>query len=105
VPVPLFSCRDNKHTWYYDQILDSTTGVPVTFTERENFLDGRFVGKNTDTITLGGNGSSSKTVTLHTRWCSSFPTPHYAQTRFKGKDAEGNPVEISGPWVRMLTPQ
>jgi hypothetical protein len=105
VPVPLFSCRDNKHTWYYDQILDSETGVAVTFSERENFFDGRFVGKNTQSILLGGSGTSTKAVVLHTRWCSSYPIPHYAQTRFKGTDAEGGSVVISGPWVRLLSPR
>ena len=104
VPVPLFSCRDNRHTWYYDVILDSETGVPVTFTERENFFYGRFTSKNTATVYLGGSGTSTKAVTLHVRWCSAYPIPHYAQTRYEGSDAEGNPVVISGPWVRLLSP-
>lgn len=100
-PVGTFSCRDLRHTWYYDQHIHGETGVPVTFTERENFFDGRFVNKNSTTIQLAGNG----TAILHTRWCSAFPKPHYTQTRFKGKDEYGEPVVISGPWVRLLTPQ
>ena len=99
-PVGTFSCRDNRHTWYYDQHIYAETGVPVTFTERENFFDGRFVNRNTETIHLGGNSS----VILHTRWCSAFAKPHYAQTRFKGKDDYGEAVRISGPWLRLLTP-
>lgn len=94
------SCRDLKHTWYYDQHIHGETGVPVTFTERENFFDGRFVNKNTQTIQLGGNG----TVVLRSRWCSGYARFHYAQTRFKGKDEYGEPVTISGPWVRLLAP-
>ena len=39
-----------------------------------------------------------------TRWCSGYAKPHYTQSRFKGKDEYGDPVEISGPWVRLLTP-
>jgi hypothetical protein len=104
VRVPLFACRDHPYTWYYDQILDSETGTPVNLTERWNFLDGRFVNKSTETITLGGNGTPNKAVTIHTRWCSSFAKPHYAQTRYKGRDGTGDGVEISGPWVRLLTP-
>jgi len=99
-PVETFSCRDNRHTWFYDQHLHGETGVVVTFTERDNFFDGRFVNKNTESIRLGGNG----TAILHTRWCSAYPKPHYTQTRFKGKDEQGDTVEISGPWVRLLTP-
>jgi len=101
VPVPTFSCRDNRHTWYYDQIIATDTGIGVTFSERENFFDGRFVSKNGETIHVEGNAG----VTLHTRWCSAFPIPHYAQTRFKGKDDNGEPITFSGPWVRLLTPR
>lgn len=99
-PVGIFGCRDLKYTWYYDQYLHAETGVPVTFTERENFFDARFVSRSTETIQLAGNG----TVILHTRWCSGHAKPHYAQSRFKGKDEYGEPVAISGPWVRLLTP-
>jgi len=99
-PTGTSSCRDLRHTWFYDQHIHGETGVVVTFTERENFFDGRFVNKNNETIRLGGNG----TAILHTRWCSAFPRPHYTQTRFKGRDEYGEPVVISGPWVRLLTP-
>ncbi len=101
VPVPVFSCRDNKHTWYYDQVLVTDTGLSVTVTERENFFDGRYVSTNRTAFTIPGNSG----VTLHTRWCSAYPIPHYAQTRFKGRDETGEPVTISGSWVRLLTPQ
>lgn len=99
-PVGTFSCRDLKYTWYYDQHLNAETSVPVTFTERENFFDGRFVNTNTEAIRLVVHVP----VILHTRWCSGYAKPHYAQTRFKGKDDNGEPVTISGPWVRLLTP-
>lgn len=100
VRVATVGCRDHQYTWYYDQHIISDTGVPVTFTERDNFFDARFTSKNTETIQLGGNTS----VVLHTRWCSSYAKPHYTQTRFKGRDDYGETVEISGPWVRLLTP-
>ena len=99
-PIPIFACRDLKYTWYYDQILHDQSGIPVTFTERENFFDGRFVSLSTETIALAGNG----TAILHTRWCSGHAKPHYAQSRFKGKDREGELVTVSGPWVRLLSP-
>jgi hypothetical protein len=101
VPVPLFSCRDNRHTWYYDQHIVTDTGIGVTFSERENFFDGRFTSKNGETLRIEGNSS----VILHTRWCSAYPKPHYAQTRFKGKDDNGEAITLSGPWVQMLTPK
>jgi hypothetical protein len=100
VPIPIFSCRDNQHTWYYDQVLVTDTGLAVTFTKRENFFDGRYTSTNTDTVTIGGNTG----ITLHTKWCSAYPKPHYAQTRFTGRDETGEPVVISGPLVRLLTP-
>lgn len=100
VPVATFGCRDNKYSWYYKQILDAETSVDVIFNERENFLDGRFVSKNTESIHLVVH----KPVTLNTRWCSSYAKPHYAQTRFKGRDANGEPITVSAPWVRLLAP-
>lgn len=97
-PVPLFSCRDNPHTWYYEQTLYSNTGGhSYTFTERENFFDGRFVSRIGETLTLAPNGS----VKFSSRWCSAYPEFHYAQTRFKGKDEAGNPVVVNGPIVRL----
>ncbi len=70
------------------------------FDERHNFFDGRFASKNTTRIQIPGNNS----VVVHTRWCSAFAIPHYTQTRWIGKDDYNEPVEIEGPWVRLLTP-
>ena len=100
VPVPLGGCRTNPYTWYYDQVLINDTGLAITFTERENFFDGRYTSTVGETITIRGNG----TVTLHSRWCSAYAKPHYAQTRFKGRDENGEPLTFSAPWVRLLTP-
>lgn len=93
-------CRPLKYTWFYDQYIHAETGVQVIFSERENFFDGRFASKNNETLTLNGNG----TIVLKTRWCSGYGVFHYTQTRFKGKDEYGEPVTISGPWVRLLAP-
>ena len=98
--IPLNSCRDHKYTWFYDQELITETGVTVVFGERLNFFDGRFTSKNTDRVSIPGNNS----VIVHTRWCSSWPKPHYTQTRWIGKDDYNGDVEIDGPWVRLLTP-
>jgi hypothetical protein len=100
VPVPLAGCSGRPYTWYYDQHLVADTVVPVFFSQRENFFDGRFSSTNPEPIQIPGNG----TVVLHTRWCSSSPVPHYTQTRFTGTDVNGEPVVISGPWVRLLSP-
>lgn len=98
--VPTTGCRDHPYTWYYDQELITDTGVTVVFDERQNFFDGRFSSKNTTRVSVPGNNS----VVVHTRWCSSFAKPHYTQTRWIGKDDYNEPVEIEGPWVRLLTP-
>jgi len=40
-PVGSFSCRDLKHTWYYEQTVFSNTGSHTfKISERENFFDG-----------------------------------------------------------------
>ena len=99
-PVPVAGCANHPYTWYYDQVLVNDSGLAITFTQRENFFDGRYSSASDEAIQIRGNG----TVTLHTRWCSGYAKPHYTQTRFKGRDETGEPIEISGPWVRLLTP-
>ena len=100
-PTGTSSCRDLRHTWFYDQHLHGETGIVVTFAERENFFDGRFVNRNTESIRLVVH----RPVILHTRWCSGYAKPHYTQTRFKGKADDNEVVVVSGPWVRLLTPR
>lgn len=97
--IPLFSCRDLQHTWFYEQILHSNTGAfAITITERENFFDGRFVNKVRETLNVGPNG----TVRFQSRWCSGYPRAHTAQTVFKGHDGNNNPITVFGPVVRLL---
>lgn len=84
-------CRDLKHTWFYEQVLYATSGIAVTFTERENFFDSRFVSKVAESIHIPGNG----TVRLRSRWCSGYPLPHVTQTNYRGKDENGNDVAVS----------
>ncbi len=93
-------CRDLKHTWFYEQVLHAETGIPVTITERENFFDGRYVNTIKETFQIGGNG----THRISSRWCSGYGIFHYAQTRFKGKDENGEAIMLSGPWVRLMAP-
>ena len=80
-----------------EQIVHNQTGITITFTERENFFDGRFTSKVSQTLELKPNG----TFHLFTKWCSGYRIFHYSQTRFRGKDENNNPIEISGPWVRL----
>jgi hypothetical protein len=96
------ACRrpEMKYTWFYDQLIHAETGVSVDLSERENFFDGVFTSRIGGSLILKGNG----TINLHTRWCSAVAKFHYAQTRFKGRDEYGEPVEISGPWVRLMAP-
>ena len=93
-------CRNLPHTWYYDQSLHNETDVTVELVERENFFDRRFTSRNTEKINIG----KYDTVILHTRWCSGHPTFHYAQTRFKGRDNNGENIVLNGPWVRLFAP-
>jgi len=91
------SCRNLKHTWFYEQIVHAETGIGITIQIRENFFDGRFVNKNSEKIWIRGNG----TAVLKTRWCSGYKVFHYTQTRIKFTDDEGGQFEVSGPWVRL----
>jgi hypothetical protein len=100
VAVPVAGCDNHPYTWYYAQVLVNDSGLAITFTERENFFDGRYTSTNLQPVSIRANG----TVTLQTRWCSGYAKPHYAQTRFKGRDETGEPVVISAPWVRLLAP-
>jgi hypothetical protein len=94
------SCRDLKHTWYYEQTVQALTPVGITIQIRENFFDGRFVNRNTEKIWIPGGGS----VVLKTRWCSGYGRFHYVQTRFKMTHDEGGEFTVSGQWVRLMAP-
>jgi len=101
VPIPIVSCQTNHpYTWYYEQVLVNDSGLAITFNQRENFFDGRYTSTNPEVIQIRGNG----TVRIQTKWCSGYGKPHYAQTRFKGRLETGEPIEVSAPWVRLLTP-
>jgi hypothetical protein len=93
------ACRNLPHTWFYDVHLHGETGIRVNFSERDNFFEGRFVGRSGG-FELAPNG----TVVLHVRWCSGYPKFHYTQHRFKGTDEYGEKVEISSPWIRLYAP-
>jgi hypothetical protein len=99
-PVGIYSCRDNRFTWYYDQIIATDTGVPVKITLRENFFDGRFVNQSGDSFQIAGNSS----VVLHTRWCSAIPRPHFTQHRLKGADDYGKEIIFNSPYIALLSP-
>jgi hypothetical protein len=99
-PVGIYSCRDNRFTWYYEQKIHAETGVPIKITERQNFFDGRFVSKSTESISVPGNG----TAIINTRWCSAYGIPHYAQTKYMGQDENGEAFTYSANWVRLLSP-
>lgn len=94
------SCRDLKHTWFYEQVVYAETPVGITIQIRENFFDGRFVNRSIDKIWMAGGTN----VVLKTRWCSGYARFHYVQTRFSFTDDEGGEFKVSGPWVRLLAP-
>ena len=98
VPVPLASCRELPHTWYYEQVIEGLTGIPFRLTERENYFDGRLVSRTPENLRVEGND----TARINSRWCSAFGMPHTAQHRFKGRDDEGNEIIVNGPLVRLL---
>jgi hypothetical protein len=100
VPVPVSGCDNHPYTWYYSQVLVNDSAVAITITSRENFFDGRYTSTNAQAINIAPQG----TVMVDTRWCSGYAMPHYAQTRFKGRDQTGATFVISAPWARLLAP-
>lgn len=94
-------CANVKFTWFYDQKLTETGGAAVTFTNRVDSFDGRDINNLTN---LNVNVSSMGTQSVRTRWCSSNNAEHTAQTRWSGIDANGNPITVTGPLVRLSKP-
>lgn len=92
------SCRDRPNTWFYEQVLREVGGVAVTVTERVDAFDGAVTSLSNPSLRIPANGST----TLRTRWCSSSPASHTAQTNFSGTDANGRTWSVSGPTVRLL---
>ena len=89
------------HTWQYTQILLNTGGTPITVSDRVNFFDGARTGDASNlgiVIQPGG----SHTITPQTRWCSPNNIEHTARTDWSGTDANGVPIGVTGPTVRLL---
>jgi hypothetical protein len=90
-------CNGRANTWFYDQVLRETGGVAITVTERVDSFDGAVTSRSNPGISIPANGSS----TIRTRWCSSSPSAHTAQTNFSGTDASGRTWTMTGPTVRL----
>ena len=91
------SCSGRANTWFYEQILRETGGVAVTVTERVDSFDGAVTSRSNPGIRIPANGST----TIRTRWCSSSPSAHTAQTNFNGTDANGGTWTMTGATVRL----
>jgi hypothetical protein len=93
-------CERRNNTWYYEQSLQETGGVGVTFTTEVDAFDGFVVNSNSVNIVVPAGGK----VTLNPRWCSATAEQHTAQSTFMGVDTTGNPVTVQGPLVTLLAP-
>lgn len=95
------ACSGVKNTWFYEQILEETNGVAITFSDRQDFFDGRVANTiNNAGIQVPARGR----ISIRSRWCSSTATSHTAQTNFSGRDANGNVVPANGPQVTLQKP-
>src|SRR5688572_9927194 len=89
------------HTWQYTQVLRNTGGTAITISDRANYFDGvEFSKASALGIVIPPGGSF--TVTPQTRWCSANNIEHTARTDYSGSDASGNPINFTGPNVRLL---
>jgi hypothetical protein len=93
-------CERRNNTWYYEQVLEETGGVAVTFTTEVDAFDGFVVNSNTVNIAVPARGK----ITLNPRWCSATAEKHTAQSTFMGVDARGNPITVKGPMVNLMAP-
>jgi hypothetical protein len=93
-------CEKRNNTWYYEQILEETAGVGVTFTTEVDAFDGFVVNSTTVNIAVPARGK----VTLNPRWCSATAEKHTAQSTFMGVDAKGNSISVQGPMVNLMAP-
>ena len=95
------ACGSLPHTWQYTQVLRNTGGSTITLSDKTNFFDGA------QTTTVTGLGiviepGASFTVTPTTKWCSANNIEHTVRTDYSGSDASGNPINKTGPLVRLL---
>ena len=95
-------CANVKYTWFYDQVFRETGGSTVTFTNRIDLFDDRETNNIGNlNIVVSANGTTS----VRSRWCSSNPAAHSAQTRWTGRDAAGNTISVLGPRVVLSAAQ
>lgn len=94
-------CSGVRNTWFYEHEFREVGGAEVTFRARVDTFDGFIVNDLTGlNIVVPANG----TLVLRSRWCSATAVEHTARSRFTGTDANGNPVSVTGPTVRLLRP-
>jgi hypothetical protein len=92
-------CQNRNNTWYYEQVLEETSGSNLTITSEIDMFDGFIVNNLTDIhISVPAKGKT----TLTPRWCSSESREHTAQSTFGGVDANGNTFTVSGPKVTLM---
>lgn len=95
------SCEKRNNTWYYEQTLEESGGVGVTFHSQQDWFDGFLVNDFTGLkIQVPANGK----ITTNPRWCSSTNSKHTAQSTFTGVDGNGNAVSVKGPMVNLMAP-
>lgn len=94
-------CAGSANTWFYDEIIKETGGAAITFTEEVDMFDGRTVNNKTGlNISVPALGST----TFKRRWCSATAAAHTAQATFRGTDANGHAISVTGPVVRLMAP-
>lgn len=94
-------CSGVRNTWFYEHQFREVGGAEVTFRSRVDTFDGFIVNELSGlNIVVPANG----TLALRSRWCSQSAAEHTARSRFTGTDANGNPVSLTGPNVRLLRP-
>ena len=98
-PISGSGCDNVPNTWFYTQVLRNAGGSTIVVSDRTNFFNGRETSKQTNVgITLERGASQSVT----TRWCSSSPGPHTAQTNWGSTDlASGAVQNLNGPSVTL----
>lgn len=97
---PVSGCDSTvPNRWRWDQILRNSGGTRITLTERSNYLNGSLRSNPKGfSIVIEPGG----THTQRTEWCSGSNTDLEFRTDWKGSDASGNSISVTGPTVRLL---
>ena len=96
----LGDCRGNPNTWFYDEILTETAGVAVRLTSEIRFQNGAFRAELSANLVIPARGSITRSGAGG--WCVGAPVQWTQRLDYRGTDANGHTITVTGPTVTLL---